>query len=151
MRAAIPNVKFTTDVIVGFPGERDEDFANTVAFAEKAEFLMMHIFPYSKRAGTPAAQMKEQIDPEIKRERAALLACKAKEIRSRILSSEVECSPEKIVLFETYKNGIAYGHTANFIEVAVPSDHPIHSEFRNVILTHTDGNICFGKLSEVTP
>ncbi len=149
LKDAIPNVKFTTDVIVGFPSETDEDFADTVAFAEKAEFLMMHIFPYSKRAGTPAAEMKEQIASDIKHERAALLACKAKEIRSRLLFSEVENAPERTVLFETYKNRVAYGHTADFIEVAVPSETPLHSEFRNVILTHTDGNICFGKLNEV--
>lgn len=149
LKNSIPNVKFTTDVIVGFPGESDEDFAETVAFAQKAEFLMMHIFPYSKRAGTLAAEMKEQIPANVKRQRAALLACKAKEIRSKILFSEVENNPERQVLFESYKNGIAFGHTSDFIEVAVPYEHPIHSEFKNVIITHTDGNICFGKLNEV--
>lgn len=149
LKDAIPNVKFTTDVIVGFPGESDEDFAETMEFAEKAGFLMMHIFPYSKRVGTPAAEMKEQIPSDIKHQRAALLACKAKEIRCRILSSEISDSPEKTVLFETYKNGVAYGHTADFIEVAVNLEKPFHSEFKNVILTHTDGNLCFGKLNEV--
>ena len=66
----IKNVKFTTDVIVGFPGETDDDFSETLEFAKKAEFLMMHVFPYSKRKGTPASIMPDQIPSETKKKRA---------------------------------------------------------------------------------
>lgn len=148
LRERIPDVQFTTDVIVGFPGETEEDFAQTVEFAKKAEFLMMHIFPYSKRAGTPAAQMKEQISGDIKRRRAAELACVAKEIRYNILNKKVANAPYCQVLFETYSNGTAYGHTADFIEVALNTDTALHSEFHNVKLTGTDGDICFAELEK---
>ena len=65
LRANIPNVKFTTDVIVGFPGETEEDFINTCEFVRNAGFLTVHIFPYSKRAGTPAAEMENQVPEEV--------------------------------------------------------------------------------------
>ena len=145
LRERIPNVQFTTDVIVGFPCETDEDFAETVEFAKKAKFLMMHIFPYSKRAGTSAAEMKGQIDGNTKRQRAAELACVAKEIRSEVLRSRVADAPVCQVLFETYRDGVAYGHTADFIEVAFKTKIPLHSEFKDVRLVSTDGDICFAE------
>ncbi len=148
LREKIPNVKFTTDVIVGFPGETDEDFEQTVEFSKKAGFLMMHIFPYSKRTGTPAAVMPNQVPTDVKRRRAARLAEVAKDIRRGILEERVKTAPDCSVLFETYTDGIAYGHTADFIEVAVSSKRPLHSEFCDVRLTHTDGNICFGAIKK---
>ncbi len=146
LRENIPDVKFTTDVIVGFPRETDEDFRQTVEFAKKAKFLMMHIFPYSKRRGTPAAAMDGQIAPEVKKDRAAELACVARQIRAELLGELVKDAPIREVLFETYRDGIAHGHTADFVEVAVPSDRPMHSELRSVRLIGTDGNICSGMI-----
>ena len=146
LRAKIPEVKFTTDVIVGFPDESDEDFELTLQFAKEARFLMMHIFPYSKRAGTVAAVMPNQIPSEVKKRRAARLAEVAGDIRRGLLEEKIKLSPKCSVLFETYADGLSYGHTADFIEVAVCSTEPMHSEFHDIILTHTDGNICFGNL-----
>jgi len=144
LRENIPDAKFTTDVIVGFPGESEEDFLETVEFARNAGFLMMHIFPYSKRAGTVAASMQGQVPSEIKKRRAAELSCVAKEIRAKLLSEVVADTPIRDVLFESYENGVSYGHTADFLEVAVESPEPIHSVFRKVKITHTDGNTCYG-------
>ncbi len=146
LREKIPNVQFTTDVIVGFPGESEEDFTETVEFAKKAKFLMMHIFPYSKRSGTPAAQMPGQVAGDIKRRRASLLSCVAKEIRCSLLEDYILSNPRCRVLFETYSNGLAFGHTEEFMEVAVPCDKPIHSEIYNVSLKSTNGELCFGEL-----
>lgn len=147
LKKSIPDVKLTTDVIVGFPSETEEDFLETVEFAKKAEFLMMHVFPYSPRAGTEAAKMKNQISPDVKKRRAAELSLTAKQIREKVLEKAVAETPCRLVLFETYENGVAFGHTPDFIEVAVKSDRSLHSEFHNVRLTHTDGNICFGVLN----
>ena len=80
LRASIPSVEFTTDVIVGFPGETEEDFEDTVRFVEEARFLNVHIFPYSKRKGTPAALMGDQIPTDVKRQRLHRL----EEITARI-------------------------------------------------------------------
>ena len=66
LRAVMPQVKFTTDIIVGFPGETEEEFLQTLAFAKRANFLHIHAFPYSKRAGTPASVMEGQVDEAVK-------------------------------------------------------------------------------------
>ena len=146
LRASIPDVQFTTDVIVGFPGETDEDFSDTCDFIERAGFLNVHIFPYSKRKGTPAAQMKDQIPEEIKKNRLHILEQIVAKCRMSILNEKIRESAVKEVLFETYKDGFVYGHTAEFIEVAARSDAPMHAELINVKLTHTDGNICYGEI-----
>lgn len=74
IRARVPNVAVTTDVITGFPGETEEEFAETMRFAERCGFAKMHIFPYSMRRGTPAAQRKDQVPEAVKRRRAERLA-----------------------------------------------------------------------------
>ena len=146
LKDAIPNVKFTTDVIVGFPEESDEDFAESCEFARKAGFLMIHVFPYSKRKGTVAATMKGQIAESIKHERVATLSSIAREVRCDILDNEIKRGEEKAVLFETYKDGYACGHTADFIEVRVKTDKDIRSLIRMVRLISHDGEICEGIL-----
>ncbi len=146
LRSNIPNVQFTTDVIVGFPTETEEDFALTCDFVRRARFLQVHIFPYSKRSGTPAADMKGQIDEQTKHERLCRLEAVASEIRKELLTEEIAKIPCRSVLFETYRDGVAYGHTAEFLEVSVKSDRPLHGEFADVHLTHTDGKLCFGEL-----
>ena len=146
LREKIPNVKFTTDVIVGFPDETDEDFEATADFVSRANFLMVHIFPYSKRKGTLAAEMKNQIPTATKKERLHALEAIAAQSRKRILEEKIMSSPECTVLFETFLDGIATGHTDDFIEVAVKSDSPLHAKFKKVRLTHTDGSLCFGEL-----
>ncbi len=146
LRAAIPGVQFTTDIITGFPGERDEDFAETVRFAQQAKFLMIHVFPYSGRAGTAAINMPDQVPMEIRRKRAAELIHVAKSVRQSILEEIICTSPEKEVLFESAENGYAYGHTPEFIEVRVPSPAPLHGDVRQVRLLRANGDFCDGEL-----
>jgi threonylcarbamoyladenosine tRNA methylthiotransferase MtaB len=148
LRERIPNVKFTTDVIVGFPGETEEDFEETVRFVREARFLMVHIFPYSRRRGTVAEKMPDQIPEEIKRDRLHRLEAVATEARAELLREAVEGSPLREVLFETYRDGVAYGHTDDFLEVALPSSCPLHGRTVALRLTHTDGQLCFAKLPE---
>ena len=146
LRNAIPRVKFTTDVIVGFPGETEEDFLETERFIREERFLTVHIFPYSKRKGTPAEQMPDQVPEEIKKERLHRLEQAAATARRSLLEEAIREDPFTEVLFETYKDGMAYGHTDDFLEVAVPSDRPLHAELLPVRLTRTDGELCFGIL-----
>ena len=141
IRRSIPNVMLTTDIIVGFPGESEEDFLQTMEFAEKAEFLMIHVFPYSGRRGTPAATMNGQIPMEIRRKRASILSELASVSRAKLLQREIQQSPVCEVLFEDYKNGYVYGHTANFIEVRAKSEQSLDSQMACVRFLHTDGNI----------
>jgi threonylcarbamoyladenosine tRNA methylthiotransferase MtaB len=144
LRDAIPHVKFTTDVIVGFPGESEEDFNESCHFAEKAGFLMMHVFPYSKRKDTVAAEMHCQITEDVKRERVHKLTDISKKIRNEILDRAVEDGRELEVLFETCTDGYAQGHTADFIEVRVKTDRQLHGAFRSVKLISHDSDVCEG-------
>ena len=146
LREAFPSAQFTTDVIVGFPGETEEDFEKTLDFAKEAAFLKIHIFPYSKRNGTPAASMSGQIPKQTKHERLLALSLVDAQTRKKILEHEIEANPICEVLFETFDKGMATGHTASFIEVSAPSDIPLHSATRQVRLLSTDGDICFGEI-----
>ncbi len=146
LREAFPCAQFTTDVIVGFPGETDEDFLETVAFAKKARFLQIHVFPYSKRAGTPAASMPNQLPKQVKKERLATLSAVESSIRHEILSKFVEENESCEVLFETFDGGKVIGHTSSFIEVSAPSEIPLHSTVHRVRLISTDGETCFGEI-----
>ncbi len=149
VRRAIPEVQFTTDMIVGFPDEREEDFDATVEFAKRVGFLMIHVFPYSKREGTPAAQMPNQIPNEIKHQRVHTLSALAAETRTEILQGLVGSCTE--VLFEGCSDGIAHGHTASFIEVECPVDVPPPAIPLPVRLTGVHGNACTGRLISPQP
>ncbi|MBE6600408.1 MAG: tRNA (N(6)-L-threonylcarbamoyladenosine(37)-C(2))-methylthiotransferase MtaB [Ruminococcaceae bacterium] len=133
LRTAIPDVQFTTDLIVGFPGETDEDFETTLEFVNKARFLSAHVFAYSKRNGTEAAKMPDQVAESVKRERSARLIAECKRISDEILKEQI--GKEVSVLFETYSNGYAVGHTPSFIEIRAKSDIPLHSTVKNVCIT----------------
>lgn len=146
LRSRIDGVQLTTDVIVGFPGESDEDFKETYDFLDRAGFLTAHIFTYSKRAGTVAAYMKEQIPEEIKTERLHTLEALVAKGRAEILSGLTDSHTVRRVLFETEKDGMIYGHTAEFIEVAVKGDSSLRGNFADVRLISNDGSICFGEL-----
>ena len=144
LRRAMPNAMFTTDIIVGFPGETEEDFEATVDFVKRARFLSAHVFTYSKRAGTPAATMKDQIPEEIKKERSARLIALQDEIRNELLAKEI--GNEYSVLFETYSNGTAVGHTPSFIEVHVNSDRSLQGEIYKVKLVSAEDGVCHGEI-----
>ncbi len=144
LRENIKDVKFTTDVIVGFPGESEEDYIATESFVKEAQFLTVHIFPYSKRKGTLAASMSGQLSSEIKAQRLHRLENIVHASTQKILEEESNGNI-KTVLFETFDDGYAYGHTDDFLEVAVATDTPIRAEFRNVKLFSTDGKICYGE------
>ena len=148
LREAIPGVKFTTDIIVGFPGETDEDFQKSCDFARKAEFLMVHVFPYSKRRGTPAATMQDQVPEDIKKERVHILSEISRQTRMKILDSMVDGNLTVSVLFETYQDGFVFGHTADFVEVCAKSDRAMHGEIANVRLISHNGDVCVGEIKK---
>lgn len=111
----------TTDIIVGFPGESDEEFEETAVFVKKVGFLKVHVFPYSKRDGTYAAKMSEQVAPEIKKKREDRLIAICEEVAKEYLNS-LNGDSERVLLEEEIKGREDYilGHTDRYIEVAVP-------------------------------
>ena len=130
----------TTDLIVGFPGETEEEFHQTLDFIQKCAFSAMHIFPYSKRPGTPAAKLPGQVLNAVKEERAHRAAQIARTMQDAYLDSWVgETVP---VLFEEEREGLWRGHTTRYCEVAVQSAQPLHNQLRQVRLTgHVGGSL----------
>lgn len=147
LRAAIPHLQLTADFIVGFPGESEADFADTLSFAKEADFLHMHIFAYSRRAGTVAAAMPNQIPAEVKKERSAALIAEGERMHRAILTRALE-NPLREVLFESFSGGIAVGHTADFLEVGVGSDRPLHAELHPVRLLSVGEKYLKGEIAE---
>ena len=134
----------TTDLIVGFPGETEEEFQQTLDFIQKCAFSAMHIFPYSKRPGTPAAKLPGQVLNAVKEERAHRAAQIARTMQDAYLDSWVgETVP---VLFEKERDGLWRGHTTRYCEVTVQSAQPLHNQLRQVRLTGRDGGALQGVL-----
>ncbi|MBQ8253888.1 MAG: tRNA (N(6)-L-threonylcarbamoyladenosine(37)-C(2))-methylthiotransferase MtaB [Clostridia bacterium] len=122
LRSVIPNCNLSADVIVGFPGESEEDFLSTCEFVKRNAFLHLHIFTYSPRPGTEAAAMKNQLPEAVKTERLHRLSAIADEEKRKILTAMIESGKEIKVLCETYHNGYISGHTDGFVECLVKSD-----------------------------
>ena len=122
IRAEIPDVAISTDIIVGFPGETDELFAESLAFARSIGFAKMHVFPYSKRKGTPAAAMENQVDEAVKKQRVHQMQQMAEE--SARSFHEQFFGRTMDVLFEQEHDGYTEGLTSNYIKVYVPGSIP---------------------------
>jgi len=155
MKIAIPEVTFSADVIVGFPGETDAEFGETLDFCRKVGFLHLHIFPYSIREGTEAAGMEGQIRQEVKHDRLKRLEAVQAEIKSNLLnhyiSTHAEESNPVYVLAEKNKNGTVSGHSEHFVEVFAPIPRGIKVEVGEIVpivLTETNGDICRGRIAE---
>ena len=134
----------TTDLIVGFPGETEEEFQQTLDFIQKCAFSAMHIFPYSKRPGTPAAKLPGQMRNAVKEERAHRAAQIARTMQDTYLDSWVgETVP---VLFEEEREGLWRGHTTRYCEVEVQSVQPLHNQLRQVQITGHAGGALQGVL-----
>ena len=134
----------TTDMIVGFPEETEEEFEATLGFIRTCGFAQMHIFPYSIRPGTPAAKMT-QVPKSVKEDRARRGAAVAAEMRQAYLEGCVgQVYP---VLFEQPRDGKFFGHAPNYMEVLVDGEN-LHNQVRNVRITSTDGQVLFGAVEE---
>ena len=141
VREAIPSVQFTTDMIVGFPGETEAEFAESADFARRAEFLHIHVFPYSKREGTPAAAMKDQVPEAVKHERVAVLSRISEESCGAILDRVLAHPAPLTVLPETRGEGFVMAHTPDFLEVKILTDCPLPREEFTVLPIRREGEI----------
>ena len=136
----------TTDLIVGFPGETEEEFEATLAFLQKCAFSQMHIFPYSRRQGTPAAGMPGQVSNAEKAKRGRRAAEIAGAMQKSWLTGWLgETVP---VLFEEEKDGFWRGYTPQYMEVRIRTDENLHNEFRQVTITAVGENGAYGSITE---
>lgn len=138
LEKALPDLAVTSDVIVGFPGETEEEFMETYNFIRDHKFSELHVFPFSKRTGTPAARMEDQVDEEIKNERVhrliALNDQLAKEYASRFESEVLEVIPEE--RFKDSNNENLYvGYTANYLKVVFEASEDMVGKLVKVKIT----------------
>lgn len=144
LRAHMPDCAVTTDIIVGFPGETDAEFDETMAFAEEARLARIHVFPYSRRSGTLADGMEGQVDEAVKKERARRLIELGNRLERRFVSSLMGTVQE--VLFETPVGaGLAEGYTGQYVRVRAAAEP---GRIARVRLDSADGTLALGTIIE---
>ena len=140
-----PGCAVTTDLIVGFPGETEEEFEASLALIRRCALSKVHIFPYSRREGTPAAKMPDQIPKAVKEARASRAAAVAAELEEAFHTSLI--GTEQSVLFEQPENGFYAGHAPNYAKVyTAPGE--LHNAVRRVRITELCRDGVFGVLAD---
>ena len=149
IRECIPEVTFTADLMVGFPGESEEDFLDTVRFVREARLLDAHVFAYSRREGTPAAEYPDQIPEQVKQERSRRLMAEVRAVRDEVLSDAVACGAPLPVILESVDGDMLVGHSDSYIEVKIPRSHGECGELVFVIpQSHKDG-VIYGNVAKI--
>ena len=146
IRSQIPNISISTDLIVGFPGESDELFRNTLENLSKAEFSFIHIFPYSRKSGTAADAMKGHIDPRIKKSRVDQVMELDRKLRKNYRNSFINKDVE--VLIERSDGTDSFGYSKEYIYVRVRGEWPIGS-LQKVRIDQTETEV-IGHVAEQT-
>ncbi|MBW7473729.1 tRNA (N(6)-L-threonylcarbamoyladenosine(37)-C(2))-methylthiotransferase MtaB [Paenibacillus oenotherae] len=152
LHIAMPGVAITTDVIVGFPGETEEMFETGYRYMEELKFAEMHVFPYSKRTGTPAARMEDQVDDEVKNERVHKLIDLSERLQveyaRKYVGEVVDVIPER-----EYKgapgSGLIMGYSGNYLQVVFEGSESLVGELCRVKITEAGVNECRGQLVRV--
>jgi len=138
VREAVPGISITTDLIVGFPGETDEEWEQTLSFVRRMEFAKVHVFPYSKRPGTPAAQMPGQVLPEVSQARTH----EAIELSTRMEAAYAiqHLGMTLPVLWENEQDGVWSGLTGNYLRVHARSTGNLHNKITPALISHLDAS-----------
>ena len=144
LRNNITDLVITTDIIVGFPGETDLDFLDTYKFIEQINFQELHVFPFSKRDGTKAASLKDQINGKIKKERVHKLLSLSKSLKEKHIKERINTIHQ--VIPEQKKDGYLQGHTRDYILVRFKSSLDLIGKEVNIKLTEYNEKGCFGEL-----
>ncbi len=137
VRAAVPGVAITTDVIVGFPGETDKEFAESLATVEAARFAKVHVFPFSARAGTEAETLPGPVVPETKKERMDRMLAAADQAEQDFLRAHL--GTRATVLWERPRDGMGQGLTDNYLRVISPDGAGLWNRFSEVELVELAG------------
>ncbi|KAB2333919.1 tRNA (N(6)-L-threonylcarbamoyladenosine(37)-C(2))-methylthiotransferase MtaB [Bacillus mesophilum] len=138
LKEVLPGLAVTSDVIVGFPGETEEEFMETYNFVKDHKFSELHVFPYSKRTGTPAARMDDQIDEDIKNERVHRLIALSDQL-AKEYASEFEGEVLEVIPEETFKENegsdLYVGYTDNYLKVVLPATEDMIGQIVKVKIT----------------
>ena len=146
IRDKMPGVMLTADLMVGFPGESEEDFLDTLRFVGEAGLLDAHVFAYSKREGTPAATYENQISEQVKKERSARLMAEVSRVRDENLQSVIELGKHLPVILETKTGSTLKGHSDSYIEVCAESKNDLRGELVLVKPISHENGIIYGEI-----
>lgn len=144
LKSTFPDATITTDIIVGFPGETNDDFNETVKFCRKCRFIKVHVFPFSPRKGTPAYNYDCKVNNAAKTERCAILQKECDTIRKEILDDFI--GKRVNVLFETPKGSTQQGYTENYTPVIVNNNENLCGKIISVEIYSNNGNECIAKI-----
>lgn len=145
IREFFPEGSITTDIIVGFPGETEEDFEESCRFIEEIGFAKVHIFPYSRRTGTDAATMPDQIPNSVKNERCSIMAKRAEAVRTKFLEAQIG-KTEDVLIESEIKDGMMQGYTKNYTPVVIPAVKSLLCSIQEVIITGVSDDCCIGRI-----
>ncbi len=149
LRELFPGAQFTSDLMVGFPGESDEDFALTVDFVIRARLLSSHVFTYSRRKNTPAASSPSQIPEDVKRARSRELTEVQGRVTDEILSEVVAHGEPLLSILETEEDGQYTAHSDSYVEIRATGDAGLSGRLVKVApVSHKDG-VIYGKIIEI--
>lgn len=144
IREIRPDMAFTTDVIVGFPLESDRDFNETIAFVKEVSFAGGHVFPYSRRNGTPAAKMTGQITKEEKHKRCKKLISVFDSLEESYYKKHIECT--LTIIAETYEDGFLTGHSDNYLKVRFNGSEDLLGKEIKVKINKYENKMLFGSM-----
>lgn len=144
IRTIFPDASITTDIMVGFAGETEEEFQQSITFAKEIGFAKAHVFAYSRREGTMAYNMPNQVTRAEKSRRSRLMIEATSETESNFIKSHLGKTVE--VLFETQENGFAVGYTKNYLYVKVKSGNAHTGELLNVKITDCEKEFALGEI-----
>ena len=142
LRETFPNCSITTDIIVGFPGETDEEFAQSVEFAREIGFAKIHVFPYSLRKGTIAAEMP-QIHPGVRSDRVDLLMAAARELEREFYKSQIGTT-HTVLVERPQSKDYSHGFTESYIPVRIYGVELPRHTLADVKITNNDDGYCMG-------
>lgn len=146
LRESFADCTLTTDIMVGFAGESEEDFLESVAFAEEIAFEKVHVFPYSIRKGTRAEKLDGHLDKSVKEERSRIMIERTEKIRREFLKKQIGKTVE--VLFETSdSDGFITGYTTNYTPVKARLSEDFCGKLVNIKITDAEDDSCIGVLS----
>ncbi len=145
LRSSFTDTTITTDIMVGFAGETDEDFVESVEFAKEIGFEKVHVFPYSIRQGTPAAKMPDQVEKSEKSRRASIMIEETEKIRADFLKNQIGKTLE--ILPEEFHQGCVQGYTANYTPVKIFGVTKMPKGFIKTKITAVDGDMCIGEIN----
>lgn len=144
IREIRPDISLTTDIIVGFPSETEEDFQDTLSFVREVQFSKVHVFPYSRRSGTVAADMAEQVPGDVKKDRVRRLLALSKVLETEYMKKFI--GKTLPVLMEVNRTDYSLGHTSNYLLVKVPGEYQ-SEDLVDVTITDVSYPYCLGEVS----